>query len=345
MKFGQIMDAVRAQIVTKQKLPLGDIVTLNVGTNMLVTHLNLLRVISTFLRAAQRIGLTDLVKYAPKTLARLDFLVPPPSDRLYYPEIPEVVPAIGDKKYRVGLLRGCLMEASFPWTNRAMIRVLAANGCEVVTPRGQNCCGAAALHEGMKETAKKLARVNTEAFERAGVDYIVTAAAGCGTTLGMYGEILRDDPKYSKRAEALSGKVRDPSELLLEIGMNARLGRLDTTVTYHDSCALAHAQKITQPPRRILNSIPGVKLVEMKDSDLCCGAGGLNWFTQPDITTETLKMKLANATATGASFIVLANIPCYFNLARGVRQFGLRAKPVHLVELLDESYRKAGAYA
>jgi glycolate oxidase iron-sulfur subunit len=226
-----------------------------------------------------------------------------------------------------------------------MIRVLAANGCEVVTPRDQNCCGAPALHEGMRETAKRLARVNIEAFEKSDVDYIVASAAGCGATLEMYGEILKNDREYSKRAEALSRKVRDSSELLLEIGMNARLGEVDATVAYHDSCALAHAQKITQQPRKVLKSIPGLKLVEMKDSDLCCGAGGLNWFTQPDITMEILKMKLMNAAATGASFIVVANLPCYLNIGRGVRRFGLKMKPVHFVELLHESYRKAGAYA
>jgi glycolate oxidase iron-sulfur subunit len=152
--------------------------------------------------------------------------------------------------------------------------------------------------------------------------------------------MLRNDPEYSERSEAFSRKVRDVSELLLEMGMNGRLGKVDATVTYHDSCALAHAQRITQQPREILNSIPGVKLVEMKDSDLCCGAGGFNWFTQPNITMETLRMKLINAAATGASSIVVANLPCYLNFGRAVRQFG----PVHLVELLDESYKKAGVY-
>ena len=344
VKFGLIMDAARAQIVAKRKLRLRDVVTTNVSTNALVTHLSLLRLISIFVRAAQRIGLTNVVKYAPETLSRLDFLIPPHSDRLYYPEIPEVVPPIGEKRCRVGFLRGCLMEAFLPWTNRAMIRVLAANGCEVVTPRDQNCCGAAALHEGMRETAKRLARINIDAFEEAEVDYIVASAAGCGATLKMYGDILKNDPEYSERSEALGRKVRDVSELLLEMGMNGRLGKVDATVTYHDSCALAHAQRITQQPRKILTSIPGVKLVEMKDSDLCCGAGGFNWFTQPNITMETLRMKLINAAATGASSIVVANLPCYLNFGRGVRQSKVKMKPVHLVELLDESYKKAGVY-
>jgi glycolate oxidase iron-sulfur subunit len=345
VKFGYIMDLARAQLIRNHGLPLRSIVTMNVGSNALVTHLSLLKIISTFVRACQKIGLTNLVKHAPETLSRFDFLIPPYSGRVYYPEIPEIVPPMGDKKCRVGFLHGCLMEASFPWTNRAMIRVLAANGCEVVTPREQNCCGAAALHEGMRETAKKLARVNIEAFERAQIDYLVASAAGCAATLEMYGEILKNDPEYSKRAEALSQKVRDVSELLLEIGMNTRLGKLNAVVTYHDSCALAHAQGVTQQPRRILNSIPGVRLVEMKDPDLCCGAGGLNWLTQPDITIETLRMKLKNAAATGASFVVVANLPCYFNFARGVRRFALKMKPVHLVELLDESYKNGGRYS
>lgn len=344
VKFGYIMDDTRAQIVEQNKLPFADVLTLHLGTCVLVTHLPLLRLVSTVVRIGQKMGLTDLVRYAPKALSRFDFLVPPHPDRVYYPEIPELVAPIGNKKCRVGFLRGCLIESSFPWTNWCMIRVLAANGCEVVTPRDQNCCGAAALHEGMKGVAEKLARVNIKAFEKAQVDYVVASAAGCGATLRTYGEILENDREYSERAQVFSRKVKDASELLLDIGMNPRLAKLDATVTYHDSCALAHAQKVTQQPRRILNAIPGLRLVEMKDSDLCCGAGGLNWFTQPDITTETLRMKLINAAVTGASYIVLSNLPCYLNLCHGVRRFGLKMKPIHLVELLDESYRKAGAY-
>jgi glycolate oxidase iron-sulfur subunit len=342
-KFGIIMDSMRSQAVKEYRFSVTQAIELRLGGKFLVTHIDLLRYLMTFMRVLQRLGVEYLVKNLPSPLNELDYLMPTSaSSKLYYPKIPEIIKPHGRRKYRVGFLHGCLMEAALPWVNRAFIRVLLANDCEVVTPRSQTCCGAASMHEGFLDHAKKLAKNNLDAFESLDLDYIVASASGCVATLKMYDELLKNDPEYGKKAKELRKKVRDLSELLLEIGMNKNFGELGITTTFHDSCGLAHAQRITQQPREILRSIPGLRLVEMKDSDLCCGAGGLNWLLHPEITKETLSMKLRNARETGASAIIVSNIPCYLNISRGVKRWKIKMNVLHYVELLDEAYRKAG---
>ncbi|MEM3906604.1 MAG: (Fe-S)-binding protein [Nitrososphaerota archaeon] len=345
VRFGILMDMTRSQITKKYRFPLLQAIGLKLGAKVLVSHINLLRYLLTFNRLLQKIGIEYLVRLLPKPLSELDYLMPPsPSSRIYYPKIQEVIKPVTNKKLSVGFLQGCLMEAALPWVNRAVIRILLANGCEVITPRGQTCCGAASLHEGFIEYAKKLARKNIDVFENVNVDFILASASGCVATLKMYDELLKDDPEYAGKARKFKRKVRDFSELLLEIGMNKNLGPVNLTTTFHDSCGLAHAQKITQQPRIILRAIPGLSIIEMKDSDLCCGAGGLNWLFHPEITKETLMMKLKNAAATGASTIAVSNIPCYLNISRGIKRLKIKMNVVHYAELLDKSYRSAKLY-
>lgn len=340
VKFGIIMDLMRSRIIKEYKFSLLKTTELKLGAKFLVTHINLLRYLMTFVRFLQMLKIESLVKHLPRPLCELDYFMPNlPSSQLYYPKIPEIIKPRDDRKYRIGFLHGCLMEAALPWVNRAVIRVLIENGCEIVTPRSQTCCGAAPMHEGFLDHAKRLAKTNIDAFEGLDVDYIVASASGCVATLKMYDELLKNDPEYENKAKEFRKKVRDLSELLLEINMNKNLGEVDVTTTFHDSCGLAHAQKITQQPRNILKTIPRLKIVEMKDSDLCCGAGGLNWILYPEITKETLAMKLKNAKDTGASIIVVSNIPCYLNISRGIRRLKIKMNVLHYIELLDEAYR------
>lgn len=345
IRYGLIMDITRSQLVKSYRFKASESLLLKLGARFLISHTDLLRSLMTITRLLQKFRIESLIRHLPRPLSELDYLMPKcPTPKIYYPKLPEVVKPIGRKKFRVGLLHGCLMEAALPWVNRAMIRVLAANGCEVIIPRDQTCCGAASLHEGFMDYAKKLARKNVEVFERAEVDYITASASGCVATLKMYDELLKNDYEYGDKVRKFRKKVKDFSELLLEINMNENLGELDITTTFHDSCGLAHAQKITRQPRIILRKIPGLKIIEMKDSDLCCGAGGLNWILHPEITNETLSMKLKNASVTGASTVIVSNIPCYLNISRGIRRLKANMNVLHYVELLDEAYRKAKIY-
>ncbi len=346
IKYGFIMDSMRSQISKSHEFSFIKKLELSIGAKFLISHIDFLRFIMSVIRLSQKIGIDRLVRHMPKPLNELDYLMPSlPTSKIHYSKIPEIIRPDSKRRARVGFLHGCLMEAALPWVNRAMIHVLLANGYEVITPRNQTCCGAAPLHEGFIEYAKKLARRNIDIFERADVDYVLSSASGCVATLKMYDELLKNDSKYENKAKEFKNKVKDFSELFFENGFDKNFGELDLKVTFHDSCSLAHAQKITKQPRIILNSIPGLKLVEMKDSDLCCGAGGLNWILYPEITRETLGMKLQNAKATNASVVLVSNIPCYLNISRGVRRLKLDMKVAHYVELLDEAYRKAKAYS
>ena len=198
-QVGIIMDSMRSQAVKEYRFPVTQAIMLRLGGKFLVTHIDLLRYLMTLMRVLQRLGIEHLVKHLPRPLSELDYLMPSSSSpKLYYPKIPEIIKPPGRRKYRIGFLHGCLMEAALPWVNRALIRVLIANECEVVTPRSQTCCGAASMHEGFIDHAKKLAKNNIDAFENFDVDYIVASASGCVATLKMYDELLKNDPKYEK---------------------------------------------------------------------------------------------------------------------------------------------------
>ncbi|HCI80245.1 MAG TPA: 4Fe-4S ferredoxin, partial [Ktedonobacter sp.] len=187
----------------------------------------------------------------------------------------EVTPALGTRRYRVGFLSGCIMDQVFHDINEATIRVLAANGCEVITPPQQTCCGALHIHGGEAERGRELARRNIDVFEAYSCDAIIINSAGCGSTLKEYDHLLRDDPNYAERARIFSSKMKDISEFLAEIGLNQAMGHVKRIVAYHDACHLVHGQKIRQQPRQLLKSIPGVTLVELQEADWCCGSAGI----------------------------------------------------------------------
>jgi glycolate oxidase iron-sulfur subunit len=240
---------------------------------------------------------------------------------------------------RVALLTGCMMPYAYGKVHRASVRVLTRNGCEVLAPKEQVCCGALHAHNGDLETARRLARRNIAAFEAAGADAVVVNSAGCGAAMKDYGDLLAPDPDYARRALALAGKVRDISEFLAGLPFEAPQGRLEAAATYQDSCHLAHAQGLTAAPRLLLSSIPGLRLVEMRTPGRCCGSAGVYALTQAEMSLRLLGDKMADVLETGAHYIATSNPGCMAQLEAGVAMARLRARVVHVVELLDHAYR------
>ncbi len=298
-----------------------------------------LRLLRGPLRAYQASGvrrlLGPLLARTP-TLATLESLAP----RLRRPQrLPERVPAVGPRRAVVGMLTGCVQRAFFPDVNAATARVLAAEGCDVVLPRAQGCCGALSVHTGREAEAQRFARSLIDAFEDAGVDYLVVNAAGCGSSLKEYGDLLRDDPSYAERAAALAAKVRDVSEVLVELGPVAPRHPLPLSVAYHDACHLAHAQGVRAQPRRLLADIPGLSLREIASAEICCGSAGVWNVLNPEPARELGDRKARDVLATGADLLVTANPGCLMQVAAAVHRAGGVIGLAHTVQVLDASIR------
>lgn len=299
-------------------------------------------------RLARQSGLLERVDQLPTPfqgqISMPEALMPQATGDLLPDPLPEISPAIGPRRYRVGFISGCIMDQIYRDINEATIRVLTANGCEVITPRSQQCCGALHVHAGEGERGRQLARHNIDVFEHYACDAIIINSAGCGSNLKEYGHLLRDDPSYAERARAFSALVKDISEFL--VGLDARLpmGELPYTVAYHDACHLAHGQKIKRQPRQLLKSIPGLKLVELKEADWCCGSAGIYNITNQEMASTLLERKMQNISASQADVIATGNPGCMMQIALGVRSRGLSMQVLHPIQLLDQAYRAGGLY-
>jgi glycolate oxidase iron-sulfur subunit len=282
-------------------------------------------------RALRRSGLLDRI--APQ-LAAMERLAP----RLGRPEpLPEMIRATGARRATVGLLTGCVQSAFFPGVNSATARVLRAEGCDVVVPSGQGCCGALSVHNGRETEAQGFARRLVDSFDERGVDWIVVNAAGCGSTMKEYADLLADDPAYAARSRAFADRVRDVSELLDELGPVAPRHPLEVTVAYHDACHLAHAQGVRAQPRRLLEAIPGLELREIAEGELCCGSAGIYNVLNPEPARELGDRKAANIVATGAQLLVTANPGCLMQVATSIDRSGHPMGMAHTIEVLDAS--------
>jgi Fe-S oxidoreductase len=270
----------------------------------------------------------------------MEQMLPKLPARPYFPPEVAATPP-GETKTTVALLNGCVMPYTHPQTHEASARVLARNGCTVLVPSAQGCCGALHVHNGDQEAARRLARRNIDAFLATGAEYIAVDSAGCGSAMKEYGHLFRDDPAYLDKAREVAARVRDVSELLLEIGFEAPKGRVNEVVTYQDSCHLAHAQRIREAPRALLHSIPGLHLHEMAAPDRCCGSAGIYNLTQPEMSRRLLAEKMSDALSTGCSVIATGNPGCMLQLELGVRLHGHGEEVVHVVELLDRAYVEA----
>lgn len=256
---------------------------------------------------------------------------------------PEVLPAIGPRRARVALFTGCVAEAMFGETNWATARVLQQNGCEVVIPRDQNCCGAIHYHSGADAPAMQMAQQNAKAFSSPDIDAVIINVAGCGSMLKDYGHIAQEtEPKDQVLYEELSsfaGKVKDVSEFLMQLGPIAPKGELKLRATYHDACHLVHAQKIREQPRNLLNLIPGLEIQPLAESEICCGAAGSYNLTEPEMSERLAQRKLANILATKPQVLITANAGCSLQIQASIKRAGHKIWVAHPMDLLDLSYR------
>ncbi len=292
------------------------------------------------MRLYQGTGLVSAVRAVglPGRLGEMERLLPRAQGPIWQGSLPTRYAARGSRRLRVALIRGCVMQQFFARTNEATARVLAENGCEVVAPAAAGCCGALHVHAGDRETARRLARRNIDAFLALDADLIVINAAGCGSTLKEYGELLADDPVYAARAAIFAAKMRDVNELLAALPLRRPRAALAVRVTYQDACHLAHAQGVRAQPRAVLSAIPGLELVELSGSDNCCGSAGIYNVTQPATAQALLERKMDAVAATKADFLVVANPGCAIQIGAGIRQRGLAMRVVHPVDLLDRAY-------
>jgi len=315
----------------------------------LFMDLRRLLLLGRLIRLYQWLGIQSLIrksgvmKLFPKRLQELEAMTPDIPAQYSAQMIAPVTPAVGARKYKVAMLTGCAQDLIFSEVNRDTVTVLAHNGCEVHTPAKQSCCGSLHGHNGEWALAQELARRNIDQFPPDSYDAIISNAGGCGSHLKHYAKLLAHDPLYHELAEKWDAKLKDVHEWLAQIGLQPAAGKgaAEMTVTYHESCHLAHGQKIVLQPRQILNSIPGLKLIELPESNWCCGSAGIYNITQPEMANQLLARKMANIKATGASVVANANSGCLLQLINGAKQHGLTIRVAHPMTLLAEAYQRA----
>jgi glycolate oxidase iron-sulfur subunit len=298
------------------------------------------------LRLWQRLGLQALLRRSgvlnllPRRLRELEAMTPAVQPQFSDELIAPVTPAAGQRKFRVAMLTGCAQDLIFSDVNRDTVEVLARNGCEVVTPPEQSCCGSLHAHNGEWELAQQLARRNIDQFPPGQFDAIITNAGGCGSHLKHYAKLLAGDAAYEARAHAWDAKVKDIHEWLAQIGIaSPKADAAAQTVTYHESCHLCHGQKITAQPRVLLKAIPGVKLVELPESSWCCGSAGIYNLTQPEMADDLLRRKVGRIQSTHCDVVATGNPGCLLQVQNGCAREGMRVRVAHPVTLLAEAYR------
>ena len=352
VEYGKLIEAARTEIQARVKKPFpwGLIEDFAFGT-VLVTPW-LLRYIAFKMWVYQKSGLESLVRSSGLLkllgpLGKIEHLTPQAQLPTFYTNYGKVFFAEGPRKYRVAMLGGCIANIFFARLHEATVRVLQKNGCEVVVPASQVCCGALHAHAGRREEARALARQNVDALLATNFDAIISNTGGCGATLKEYHDILEHDEAYHDKAKRFVAKLKDVNEFLASIDLNTNMGRIDRRITYQDSCHLCHGQKIKAAPRKLLKSIPGLDFVEMPASDVCCGSAGIYNIVENEMAEEILASKMKNVNSVSPDQIASSNPGCMIQLAAGCKMHGtekLKANPVpvmHIVELLDEAYRNA----
>ena len=339
VQYGHIAEAAREQLGPPGS-ELGRAV-LNFVFTQLLPYRRRLRFAFALMRLYQRSGLQRIARlFLPKKLAEMEQLLPAIPSHFFKPHA-GIAPAIGARRARIAMLDGCVMPLLFGAVNDATVRVLQRNGCDVIFPSQQSCCGALNVHNGETTAAKQMARRNIDAFLDADVEAFIVNAAGCGATMKEYGHLLRDDPDYRDKAERFSARVKDAGEFLADLGLVGELHPIEMTVTYQDPCHLVHGQRVRNQPRKLLQAIPGLKLVEMEGADRCCGSAGIYNLTHSGMSQHLLKEKMQSIAATGSAAIVAPNPGCMLQLRSGASRFGPDLKVYHLMDLLDRAYRQA----
>lgn len=341
VEYGRLVETARAQIEQHYKRPLGSRVARNFVYRKLLPYPQRIARVARLIRFYQRSGLATVVRSTGILrllgLREREKLLPQIDSKFFFSELGQTFPARGKRRARVALFAGCVAQVTFSELNRATIRVLQANGCEVVVPAAQLCCGALPNHAGVRDVARDLARANFAAFPPGEFDAIITNAAGCGSTLKEYTHLFPEDSPEHAQAAQFAAKMRDATEFLEEIGLTAKLRSVPLRVTYQDSCHLAHGQKIREAPRKLIRAVPGVEFVEMPLADQCCGSAGVYNVTETEASLELLARKMESVEQTQTQAIVTANPGCILQLRAGAAIHGTKHEVLHVVELLDRA--------
>jgi glycolate oxidase iron-sulfur subunit len=342
VQYDVLIEATRMQVESEHERPRADR-WFRALVFALFPHPGRLRVLRPLLRAYQAVRADRVVRrsgllarLSPR-LAALERLAPP-LGRAW--RAPARTPATGERRAVVGMLTGCVQREFFPAVNAATVRVLAAEGCDVVAPPRQGCCGALSMHNGREAEAQRYARALVDTFEAAGpLDAVVVNAAGCGSAMKEYGRLLADDPRYAERARRFAAGVRDVSEYLAALGPVAARHEVAATVAYHDACHLSHAQRIRREPRELLAAVPGLVLREIPDAEICCGSAGVYNVLNPGAAGELGDRKAAAVLATGADLVVTANPGCLLQIRAALERADRPVRLAHPVEVLDAAIR------
>jgi len=343
VRYDHIIDRARVLVEERHPRALGDrlwrALVFSIFTRPAVLRLAAIALWVFRVTGLQTLGRRLGIPRLSRRLAAMDALAPPMTAGEVFQRLPRVTPARGERRLRAGLLGGCVQRVFFPNVNGATVRVLAAEGIEVVVPEGQGCCGALSVHAGRAEEARRLARALVEAFEKEQVDVVVVNAAGCGSHLKDLAHVFAGDPAFLPRARAFAEKVRDVSELLASLPQRAPRAPLRARVAYHSPCHLGHAQRITEAPRALLRGIPGVELVEVPDGEQCCGSAGVYNLLEPGSADDIGRRKAEAVLSTKATLLASANPGCSLQIRRMLEEKGGAVEAAHPIEILDRAIR------
>ena len=341
VEYGKLVEAARAQIEQQYTRPFASRVARDLVYRRLLPYPGRIARAARLLRIYQRSGLAALARGTGllKLLGLDDReqMLPKIDQEFFFAELGRTFPAQGARRARVAFFAGCVAQVTFSELNRATIRVLQANGCEVVVPAAQACCGALPAHAGVRDVARELARANCVAFPVEDFDAIITNAAGCGSMLKEYTHLFDANDPAREQAAKFAAKMRDVTEFLAELGLAAPMRSLPLRVTYQDSCHLAHGQKIREAPRKLIRAVPDVELAEMPLAEQCCGSAGVYNVTQTDTSRELLALKMESVGETKSQAIVTANPGCILQLRAGAAVHRTGHEVLHVVELLDRA--------
>jgi glycolate oxidase iron-sulfur subunit len=346
VKYGSLVEAARGQIYKQGRVSGLEKALKKFFFGYIFASNKRLRVLAKLLRFYQQSGLekllttTGLINLVMPKMGKLQQLSPRIDKQFFDEAFPEIIRPAGEVKHRVAFLSGCIMNVAFMEVNRDTVEVLLRNGCEIIVPRTQECCGSLQAHNGDIESARMVARRNIDIFSKFDFEAIVMNSAGCGAFMKEYELYLAEDEQYAKQAKALSAKVKDLTEFLVSIDFQKPSRPLNVRVAYHDACHLAHAQHITAEPRAILNSIPGVELVELPEAAWCCGSAGIYNVVRHDDSMKLLERKMRNVEATGAEIIVANNPGCLSQMTYGLKVYKIGGEVIHLATILNRAYKQ-----
>ncbi len=346
VEYGRLVEAARGQVEKFYHRPPLERFLRDFFFRELLPHRRRLELFGRLLRFYQRSGIekavlgTGVLKLFPKRLGNIARLAPRMEKPFFTERLGTVVPAVGARRYRVAFFAGCIANLAFARLNDATIRVLARNGCEVVIPSDQGCCGALHVHAGIRDVARELAARNIRTFLAGGFDAFVTNAAGCGSVLKEYPQLFQEEQQeLSEPARTFSAGMKDVTEFLASIEFHREYREVRRRATYQDPCHLVHAQRVRTAPRKLLAAVPGLELVELKEAEVCCGSAGIYNVAQNEMAEQLLESKMRRIDETGADLILTANPGCLLQLRAGVARSRRPERQVlHVVELLDEAY-------